>query len=150
MENQVCIRWACPEDVASIVALCAAHAAYEQAHYDPAGKTEALTSCMFDQEHVKCLVVEVGEDIVGYASFMTQFSTWDASPYLYLDCLYLKSTVRNLGIGKRLMQKIMDYARAQGHGVIQWQTPDFNTRAIRFYERLGAKPKHKVRFFWEV
>jgi RimJ/RimL family protein N-acetyltransferase len=31
---------------------------------------------------------------------------------------------------------------------VQWQTPTWNEPAIRFYQRLGAKSKQKVRFFF--
>ncbi len=30
---------------------------------------------------------------------------------------------------------------------IQWQTPIFNTRAMKFYERLGATANDKRRFY---
>lgn len=33
---------------------------------------------------------------------------------------------------------------------IQWQTPAFNKRAMKFYERLGAYGKDKVRYFLDV
>jgi hypothetical protein len=33
---------------------------------------------------------------------------------------------------------------------IQWQTPDFNKRAIKFYERIGGISKSKERYFLKV
>ena len=34
--------------------------------------------------------------------------------------------------------------------LIQWQTPDFNKRAMKFYNRIGAKSKNKERFFLTI
>ena len=33
---------------------------------------------------------------------------------------------------------------------IQWQTPEFNKRAIKFYDRIGAQSKSKMRYFLDV
>jgi hypothetical protein len=33
---------------------------------------------------------------------------------------------------------------------VQWQTPAWNEGAIRFYDRIGAVSKEKLRFFLPV
>ena len=94
--------------------------------------------------------MEENEEIVGYSTFIKQFSTWDASYYVYLDCLYLKEKLRGKGVGFKLMNLIREYAIEQNCSVIQWQTPVFNKSAIRFYNKIGAKSKVKERFAWKV
>ncbi|MBL4707385.1 MAG: hypothetical protein JKY48_02970 [Flavobacteriales bacterium] len=42
----------------------------------------------------------------------------------------------------------MENSKQLGASLIQWQTPDFNVDAIRFYKRRGATSKLKGRFFW--
>ena len=81
---------------------------------------------------------------------MKQFSTWDASFYVYMDCLYLEEAIRGLGVGKEFMKKIREYAIDNGCKEIQWQTPYFNKQALNFYNKLGAQSKTKERFFWKV
>ena len=95
-------------------------------------------------------MAECNDNLVGYATFTKQFSTWDAAFYLYLDCLFLKEEVRGKGAGRQLMDKVKDDAREENCKLIQWQTPDFNTSAIQFYQKLGAVSKTKERFFWQV
>ena len=102
------------------------------------------------ENNVQCLVVENDNQLVGYISYMKQFSTWDADFYVHLDCLFLKDTTRGKGIGRQLMKKVQEYAIAENCIEIQWQTPNFNTRAISFYKRLGAQSRTKERFFWKV
>lgn len=145
------IRFAEERDMESIIELCKAHAQYENSLFDKENKKEQLSHYIFDSSlNIKCLVVESNTGIVGYATFFKQFSTWDASCYIYLDCLFLKENIRGNGIGKQIMEVVKDYSKAVDCSIIQWQTPAFNTKAIKFYSRLGAEKKAKERFFWNV
>ncbi len=145
------IRVVQPDDLNALVELCAAHAAYERAPYDPANKAPRLAADLFaTRPKLYGLVVEQEGSLVGYATYMRQYATWDAADYIYLDCLYLKPEARGMGLGRQLMQRIQQEGRKLGCTLIQWQTPDFNTRAIQFYTRLGATSKAKERCFLEI
>jgi GNAT superfamily N-acetyltransferase len=109
---------------------------------------KALSFHLFSAKTIICLVAEHESKIVGYATFMPQFSTWEAGFYLYLDCLYIRETARGRGIGKQMMQGIIDRAKAMDCREIQWQTPFCNKQAIGFYRHLGATSLHKERFFF--
>ena len=102
------------------------------------------------QPQLECWVVATEEGLIGYTSFMMQFSTWDAAYYLYMDCLFLRPEARSLGIGVVLMENLRQLAFERGCMNIQWQTPSFNDGAVRFYERLGAVAKVKQRFIWST
>ena len=139
------------DDLPCLVDLCREHAAYEEAAFLENGQAERLKLALFAAvPQVECLVVVWESEFLGYASFMPQFSTWDAAHYLHLDCLFLRPHARNLGIGRELMGRIQAIARERNYSHIQWQTPVFNADAIRFYECLGAVSKAKQRFFWNT
>lgn len=143
------IRFAQKEDIEQIIELCKAHAKYEKANYSKVDKAELLFNYLFNQHDIlSCLVVVKQSRVVGYATFMKQFSTWEAKYYLYLDCLFLRSEVRGKGIGKKMMLQIKEIAEQKKCSWIEWQTPIFNDKAIKFYHNLGAKSKLKTRFFW--
>lgn len=145
------IRYAKKEDVNRIIELCKLHANFEKANFDIENKQKLFAEYFFALEHdLKCLVVEVDTQIVGYATFMKQFSTWDTRFYVYLDCLFFVEKMRRKSLGSKMMQKIKEYAISQDCKEIQWQTPMFNKRAIAFYEKIGASSKTKERFFWNV
>ncbi|MEM1122895.1 MAG: GNAT family N-acetyltransferase [Bacteroidota bacterium] len=145
------IRFASPRDLPRIIELCQAHAAFEKASYQVAGKAALLKKYFFETPVIAyCLLVEINQQVVGYATFMKQFSTWDAHFYLYLDCLYFEPQARGLGFGKKVMEHVKTFAKAENCTEIQWQTPDFNKKAIRFYDKLGAVSKTKERFIWLV
>ncbi len=142
------IRFATPADLSGMLNLIAAHAAYEKAEFNPEGVTDRLKEALFSaQPALYCLVVELESELIGYATYMKQYSTWDAGWYVYLDTLFMNEASRGRGIGEELMNHIKAESKKLGSSLIQWQTPDFNTRAIKFYHRIGATAKPKERFF---
>ena len=141
------IREASAEDIHSIIELCMEHAAYEQANYNSNGKAEKLAAMLFyPNPKLHCAVAECENKIIGYTSFSKECSTWHAAYYIYMDCLFLKDTYRGFGIGKALVNKVIEYAKQSNTHHIEWQTPSFNKRAIEFYERIGAIATEKIRF----
>ena len=148
------VRPARPEDLPHIAALAAEHAAYEKASPPPADLDRRLERLLFGPAtppRLSCFVAELdGGAPIGYASCAPEVSTWDGVEYLHMDCLFLRDGHRGLGIGPLLMRAVVDEARARGLAQVQWQTPPWNTDAIRFYDRLGAAAKEKRRYFLPV
>jgi ribosomal protein S18 acetylase RimI-like enzyme len=141
------IRKAKPGDIKEVIKLCREHAAFEEAVYYPEGKEEKLFPFLFgDNPRLHCLLAEAGGEILGYATYMLEFSTWDAAYYVHMDCLYLRPHGRGYGIGEALIKEISKSAKENKCSVIQWQTPVSNERAIKFYHRIGATAKEKLRF----
>lgn len=141
------IRACQPKDIDKLVLLCQKHAEYEKSAYNPDGKSDSLNRAIFEGERpLNCIVVESAERLIGYASYTFDYSTWDAGWFIYLDCLYLDEDFRNYGIGQVMMEKVKEAGEARGCLNMQWQTPDFNEKAIKFYKRIGGIDKAKVRF----
>jgi len=142
------IRNAKPGDIQEIIRLCIDHADFEKCVYSEVDKAEKLASVLFGKSpKLYCLLAEHEGTIIGYATYMLQYSTWDAGEYIYMDCLYLDEQFRGHNIGKNLINEIKAFGKSQNISHIQWQTPEFNTRAIKFYNRLGSSSKSKERFF---
>jgi len=145
------IRKAEPKDILKLVELSADHAAYEKATYRSLGKAPLLEHHLFsEQPSFYCLVAEINGEVVGYTAYMKQFSMWDCASYIYMDCLYLDEDARGFGLGEKLVLQIKEHAKELGCTLLQWQTPSFNTRAIKFYKRLGASSKSKERFYLSI
>ena len=142
------IRPATLDDLPQIIELCRLHAIFEESDYQSEGKAAALAKHLFQTPPaLYCQVATIDQQLLGYVTYMKQFSTWDATYYLYLDCLFLKSEARGQRIGERLMDAVKEAAKELNCSLIQWQTPDFNQRAMKFYRRIGASSKSKERFF---
>ena len=141
------IRFVERKDLPQVVTLCQLHAEYERAAYNSNNKLERLEEALFTTSpKLYCLV----EELIGYATIMDQYATWDATTDIYMDCLIIKESARGLGLGEKLVKRIEKEGRALGCTLIQWQTPDFNTRAMKFYHRIGASSKSKERFFLTI
>ena len=134
-------------DLDKIIVLCRKHAEYEKAAYNPEGKKEKLAEALFSEpKRLSCLVAVAASEVIGYATYTFDFSTWDAQQFIYLDCIYLEDDYRSFGIGAVLMEKIKEIGQATGCVNMQWQTPEFNIKAIKFYKRVGGIGQEKVRF----
>lgn len=139
------------KDLPRLVELCQKHAAHEQHPYDAEGKELLLSKALFSEKpSLYCLVVALGDEPQGYVSYTFDFSTWDARSFLHMDCLYLEPNIRSLGIGAIITDKLKAIARERACVNIQWQTPICNEGAIKFYYRIGATGKEKLRFFVDL
>ncbi|MFI6151822.1 GNAT family N-acetyltransferase [Kitasatospora sp. NPDC051170] len=142
------IRPASPADLPAIARLCAAHAAFERADPVPEDLATRLAPALFSPHpRAWCLVVDHAGELTGYATYSREFSTWQGADHVHLDCLFVTEPHRRAGWGRALLDAVQD-AAASAHGIthLQWQTPDWNTDAIRFYRRTGARALPKVRF----
>lgn len=145
------IRECIEKDLPELVELCGKHAAFEQANYDSTGKESLLKKALFsDRPKLFCSVIESSSKLQGYFSYTFDYSTWDAQTFLYLDCLYLEPEFRGHRIGEIVFDKLREIAKDNDCVNIQWQTPIFNERAIKFYNRIGGTGKEKVRFFIDI
>lgn len=145
------IRPAEPRDIGEILELCRQHAIHERAELSNDFLTEtSLSELLFQQRSVQCLVATIEGAIVGYATYVVQFSTWQARRYMYVDCLYLIESVRGRGLGRELLHHIRDESQNAGCSHLEFQTPVFNAAAIAFYRRVGAVSHPKERFSWNI
>ncbi len=84
-----------------------------------------------------CFIAEEDEEIVGAALVYYRFSTWKGRT-LHLEDLIVKEAKRGNGIGEALYRQVMKFAFDRGLKRVAWDVLDWNTGAIRFYERSGA------------
>jgi GNAT superfamily N-acetyltransferase len=141
------VRRAGPMDVDALVVLCAEHARYERAVYDPDGKAAPLERALSEAPpRLTAWVAEAGGTAIGYVTATSEFSTWSARDFLHMDCLFVREGYRGMGVGAALMAALVSFARERGYAEVQWQTPDWNTEAERFYRREGALAQAKLRF----
>lgn len=143
----VSIRFVREQDLDELIELCKLHAEFEQVSYTYTGQKERLKHDFFNQPKLYGLVAEGDEGLLGYATYMIQYSTWSAESYAYMDCLFVREEARGRRLGEQLVARVLVEAENQNCTQVQWQTPSFNKRAMKFYKRLGAVSKTKERFF---
>ncbi len=139
------IRDAPPEDAAALLQLIRDHAVYEQSH--AVLSVEALRHLLeMPKPPTSLIVAEEDGVLVGYAALTFDYSLWRGEEYGHLDCLFVRDGLRGRRIGERLLSGVKARARAAGARQLEWQTPDWNEGAVRFYRREGGTASLKMRF----
>jgi len=75
--------------------------------------------------------------VVGMVSLLFTVSTAEGAPVCWLEDLVVRPDHRANGLGGRLLDQAIRYAKAQGIARITLLTDRTNERAIRFYQRHG-------------
>ena len=81
---------------------------------------------------------EQAKQIVGMALYYYRYSTWKGRT-IHLEDLIVKDKMRGSGIGLALYTKIIEQGKADNVRRIEWNVLDWNTPAIDFYKKSGAK-----------
>ncbi len=140
-----------PDDLDALLGLCAEHAAYEKAEFADTGQVERWRAAFFgDRPAVHGWLALDGGEPCGFMTVTVDFSTWSAARFAHMDCLYLREAYRGLGLGRVFLERLREFARAEGCGWAEWQTPRDNEAGIGFYGRMGARSKEKLRFSYDV
>jgi GNAT superfamily N-acetyltransferase len=126
-------------DVASIVQLIRELAEFEQLGHLLQVTPEKLRPHLFSEKAMaEAMVAEARGQVVAFALFYTNFSTFLAQPGLYLEDLFVQPDHRGHGIGEALLARLAALAVERGYGRFEWSVLDWNENAIAFYRRLGA------------
>jgi GNAT superfamily N-acetyltransferase len=86
----------------------------------------------------QCFVAEVENEIIGMALYYYRYSTWKGKT-IHLEDLIVKESKRGTGAGFALYKEIIQQGKAENVRRIEWNVLDWNTPAIDFYEKSGAK-----------
>lgn len=143
---KTCVRLLRSEDIPGLVCLCREHAEFERAEWLEYERTDRLESMLLRAEDARCWVVEGEAGLAGFLSAMLERSTWEAARYIHVDCLYVRPAYRGAGFGRSLMASAADWAVRERVSCMQWQTPAWNSAAVRFYNRFGAVGAEKIRY----
>ena len=133
------LRAAEPHDLAAIVGLIRELAEFERLTHLLRVTPETLRPHLFgDKPVAESVVGEVSGEVVAFALFFTNFSTFLAKPGLYLEDLYVKPEHRGRGLGGAMLEHLGAMAVQRDYGRFEWSVLDWNQHAIRFYEGMGA------------
>lgn len=135
------IRRATPADVPTILALIRELADFERLSHECVATEESLLQELFaEQPGAEVVIARVGAEVVGFALYFQNFSTFLARRGLYLEDLYVRPQFRGQGHGEQLLRYLARICVERGYGRLEWSVLDWNQRAIDFYKSLGARP----------
>lgn len=83
-------------------------------------------------------IAEVEGEIIGMALYYYRYSTWKGKT-IHLEDLIVKEKSRGTGAGYALYAEIIAQGKKDNVRRIEWNVLDWNTPAIDFYNKSGAK-----------
>lgn len=146
--KQISIRKADKNDVPAILEMIKELAEFEKLSDEVVADEKNLMENLFGpNKYAEVLLAEFENNIAGQVLFFHNFSTFKGKPGIYIEDLYVKQSHRGKGIGNLLLKEVIKIAKERNCGRVEWSVLDWNTRAIDFYERLGAKSLNEWKIF---
>ena len=129
------IRTAIETDYSQIIALFKEFATFEKL---PEKMINSVDRMQHEKEFFNCFVAVTSDNtIVGYATYFFGYYTWIGKS-LCMDDLYVKPESRSNGIGTKLINTVIDFAKESKCHKLRWQVSTWNKPAIDFYKNIGA------------
>lgn len=101
--------------------------------------TDILRHGFSDTPFFEALIAWQGDGAVGLALYFSEFSTWRGSPGVYVQDLYVSDEIRGSGLGRRLMETVIERSRGWGATYCKLSVYGQNEGALAFYRKLGFK-----------
>ncbi len=146
----IAVRPAVESDLPLILSLIRELAEYERAPEQAVATIESLRRHLFGDSFegrpgrrgpvAECLIGTIDDQPQGMALYFSNFSTWNGTPGVYLEDLFVRPAARKCGLGKALLTRLAAIAVGRGCKRLEWAVLDWNTPAIDFYKALGATP----------
>ena len=135
------IREATLSDISAIHNMIVELAVYEKEPNAVLATADDLRGILFGSN--PALFAHVAEDdggnVVGFALWFLNYSTWLGKHGIYLEDLYVKPDHRGSGYGKELLAHLAHICVTRGYGRLEWWVLDWNDPARGFYESIGAQ-----------
>jgi GNAT superfamily N-acetyltransferase len=134
------IRPAQATDVAHIHAMIVELAVFEKLEHLVVATEAMLHDALFGaRPSCEAIVGEIDGDVVSFALYFHNFSTFLTRKGLYLEDLYVKQAQRGKGFGRQMLVALAQIARQRDCGRFEWSVLDWNAPAIAFYEGVSAQ-----------
>jgi ribosomal protein S18 acetylase RimI-like enzyme len=135
-------------DVTTILGLIKELAEFEHLSHEVVATEESLREQLFgERPGAEVVIGRVGDEVVGFALFFPNFSTFLGRRGLYLEDLYVRPQFRGQGHGEQLLRHLARLCVERGYGRLECSVLDWNQRAIDFYQSMGAKPMNEWTVF---
>lgn len=133
------IKKATLSDIPTIKNFIMELAIYEKLENEVVVTDELLIENIFTNPIAHCVLAFENETPIGFALYFYNYSTFIGRKGLYLEDLYVQPNYRGNGYGKKLLLHLVQTAKNEHCGRMEWSVLKWNKPAIDFYDRIGAE-----------
>jgi GNAT superfamily N-acetyltransferase len=83
-------------------------------------------------------VAENESGVIGFTHCLFRPSTWAETDYCYLEDLFVYPNIRGKGIGRALMNRVIELAKEKNSKRVYWTTQEFNKTARVLYDSITS------------
>ena len=135
------LRATAPSDIPTLHRLMRDFATYEKLQHRFQITEAALRDALFaPHAPLDSILVDADEGTIGFALWYFTFGTFSGRHGLFVEDIYVDQAYRGRGIGMALFRHMARVALERDCISMEWNVLDWNTPAIAFYRRIGAKP----------
>lgn len=134
------IRPAVKEDCARMMELVHELALYEKAPQEVTVPFDHFEESGFGHRPVWwAFVAELAGTglVIGFALYYIRYSTWKGQR-MYLEDILVTESMRGNGVGKLLMDRLIEECKEKKYSGMVWQVLEWNEPAISFYKKYNA------------
>lgn len=128
------------KDIKDIYNFIRLMAKYEKLEHEHTGSIEELEKSLFDEKVAEVIFLTKNNLKIGFALYYYTFSTFLSKKTLYLEEIFIKEEYRNNGYGKKIFDYLIEKAKKENVGRVEWVCLNWNEPSINFYKKLGAIP----------
>jgi GNAT superfamily N-acetyltransferase len=96
-----------------------------------------------------CRLAVVNGHVAGLSISVLHEGTWTVAPICYLEDLFVQPNFRGRGLGRLLIQDLVDRAKSEGWSRLYWHTRSSNTARRLFDEFLFADDFVRYRLIFD-
>jgi GNAT superfamily N-acetyltransferase len=145
-KHTIIVRPAAKKDAKAVVALVKLLAAEDQRIMATFSEKNFLEDAFGVDRQFSMLIAEYSGKPIGFVTYYPGYAGYSGSRGVHLGILYVLPQFRRMGVSTRLMSELSKVAIARKWKWMCWTVINTNDKALKFYEKIGAKLRSDTAF----